>query len=112
MSAKSPLGNAAYLLVPLALSAVFLLDVIGPLEPFVSVLYIPILILAAKMFNKGGVVYLGAVCVILTAVSYVLGNVEGFDEVTIRQFGIVVASVIITTVLLAGARRSSLPKLL
>ena len=111
MSTSSHLGNAGLFLVPLGLSAIFLLDVVGPFEPFISVLYVPVLILAAKLFDKAGVVYVGVVCLVLTSVSYLLANVEGFDSVTMRQYGAIVSTVIIATALLVGLRKSHPRKL-
>lgn len=90
------------LLVPLSLAAVFLLDIIGPFEPVVSVLYIPIIIVAARIFRRPGIVYVGVVCIVLTTVSYVLAHIEGFDSETLRQYGAIVATVVVTTSLMVS----------
>jgi hypothetical protein len=96
--------------VPVALAAIFLLDVVGPFDPVVSVLYLPLIILATKMFSKLGVTYVGIACIVLTCASFLLANVEGFNGVTASQFAFIVLAIAVTTSLAVGlTRRLSQP---
>lgn len=96
--------------VPVALAAVFLLDVVGPFDPVISVLYLPLIILATKMFSKLGVTYVGLACVVLTCASFLLANVEGFNSVTAGQFASIILAIAATTSLaIALTRRHSQP---
>jgi uncharacterized membrane protein len=92
-------------IVPVALAAVFLLDVAGPFDPVVSVLYLPLIVLSTRAFSRLGVTYIGIACTVLTCASFLLANVEGFDSVTVSQFASIVFSIALTTLPAVGLMR-------
>lgn len=83
--------------IPLALSAIFLLDILGPFDPVVSVMYGPIILLSTWVFSKGGIVYVGFVCVVLTSASFILSGVEGFNSMNTLQFMAIIVAIVVTT---------------
>jgi hypothetical protein len=97
MQLKQLRKNLRLALVPVSLSVIFLLDILGPFDPVITVLYIPVIVLSTRIFPKGIVTYLGLVCVVLTGASFVLGHVEGFDKVRLGQFAAILLSITATT---------------
>jgi len=86
-------------MIPPCLSAVFLADVIGPIAPTVSILYLPLIAIATRAFNRKGVSYIGLICVVLTCISFILSKVEGFQPMALLQIMATVVAIIATTVL-------------
>ncbi|KRB51361.1 hypothetical protein ASE04_11320 [Rhizobium sp. Root708] len=97
MQLKQFRKNLRLALVPVSLSAIFLLDILGPFDPVITVLYIPVIVISTRIFPKGIVTYLGLVCVVLTCASFVLGHVEGFDKVRLGQFAAILLAITATT---------------
>lgn len=87
------------LAIPLCLSAVFLLDVIGPFGPTITVLYLPLIAVATRAFTKSGVTYIGLICAVMTCAGFVLGKVDGFDAIPAHYIVATVAAVVATTTL-------------
>lgn len=106
MATGEPIKYLIYAVVPLGLAATFLLDVIGPFDPVISVLYIPLVALAAKVFSKAGTLYASTVCVVLTAASYILAKVEGFDRVSFTQFACISIAIAVTALLVLKLRQA------
>jgi hypothetical protein len=91
-----------FFIVPLSMTAVFLLDILGPFDPFISVLYLPVIVLSTRAFNNFGVFYAGLVAMVMTSVSYIVAQIEGFDGMTLRQFMLIAVCIIATTALTIG----------
>ncbi|MBB4446988.1 glucose-6-phosphate-specific signal transduction histidine kinase [Rhizobium cellulosilyticum] len=94
--------TALFFVVPLSMTAVFLLDILGPFDPFISILYLPVIVLSTRAFSNTGVFYSGLVAMVMTSASFVLSQVEGFDGMTSRQFALIAIAIAATTVLTAG----------
>ncbi|WFU91344.1 hypothetical protein QA644_24555 (plasmid) [Rhizobium sp. CC1099] len=45
--------NLPLALVPICLAIVFLLDILGPFDSVITVLYIPIIVLSTRIFHRG-----------------------------------------------------------
>jgi len=95
------------LITPLCASAIFLLDILGPMSPFSSALYVPLILLSILVFSAAGVAYTGLVCFVLTIAGFVLSRNDGFDRVSFLDLLMILAVVVITTaVSWAIARRN------
>lgn len=94
-----------FFVVPLSMTAVFLLDILGPFDPFISILYLPVIVLSTWAFSSFGVFYSGLVAMVMTVASFVLSQVEGFDGMTARQFALIAIAIIATTILTVGLAR-------
>lgn len=97
--------------IPLCLAAVFILDTVGPLGPVVGVLYLPLIVLSTRAVSNAGVAYIGLTCVTMAFASFVLSGVEGFELLTIYQFGVISSAIILTTLasmlVMAPARKGT-----
>ncbi len=103
------LENAFLFLIPLALLAIFLLDVLGPFGPGTSVLYVPMILLVSKVLPQPAVVYMGVCCAVFTFASFMLSSVEGFDSMNAEQFASILIAIAATTYLSFGLARPRNP---
>lgn len=95
-----------YPLIPLGLAATFLVDVAGPLDPYVSLMYIPIIVLAAKVFARAGVGYIALASIVLTVASFVVAKVNGFDNVTAPQLSIILLAIVTSSSFIMRLKRA------
>lgn len=104
------LENALLLIIPLALLAIFLLDILGPPYSGVSVLYVPMILFSSKVLPSRAVIFVGVVCAVFTFASFILASVEGFDMMSAKQFVAILVAIAGTTYLsFAMARGRDLP---
>src|SRR5262245_39989494 len=71
-AAGSPMSRVRLLFCSAVLaSAVFLVDVLTPLEGAIAVLYVVAILLAAKTTRRSDIIFTAVGCIILTIVAYV-----------------------------------------
>lgn len=85
------------IIIPLGLSAVFLLDTMGPYGPVVGILYLPLILFSTRVLSGFTVAYVGLAAGVLSCASLVLANNEGFDKITYGRWGAVLAAIVVTT---------------
>ena len=110
MKSEHPPSITMLIIIPLGLSAVFLLDILGPYDPVVGVLYLPLILFSTRVLSGFAVAYVGLAAGVLTCASFVLANNEGFDKITYDQWGAILAAIAVTTtfaVVLSRRRQGS-----
>ena len=103
MQHKSPIQDdaASPLLAVAAVAfavAIFIVDTFTPLGIAVAVLYVVVVLMAGSFFQRRGVLLVGATCVVLTALSYVLQHGETYGPALVRCL-VSIAAIGITTFL-------------
>ncbi len=103
MQHKSPIQDdaASPLLAVAAVAfavAIFIVDTFTPLGIAVAVLYVVVVLMAGSFFQRRGVLFVGATCVVLTALSYVLQHGETYGPALVRCL-VSIAAIGITTFL-------------
>jgi hypothetical protein len=91
--------NILLIVTPLAATAVFLLDILGPVSPYSSALYVPFILLSIWVFSAAGVAYTGLVCFVMTIAGFVLSRNEGFERTSPFDLFAILAVIAITTII-------------
>jgi PAS domain S-box-containing protein len=95
-------GETTSLLLPLAAVlfaiAVFIIDTFTPLGIAVAVLYVVVVLMAGRFFQRPGVFFVGFACIALTILSYVVQHGETYGPALIRCL-VSIAAIAITTFL-------------
>lgn len=91
--------------IPLSASAIFLLDILGPLAPCTSGLYVPLIMVSIVAFSPVGVAYTGLVCFVITSVGFMLSRDDGFDLTTEHNLSATLVVAVTTAIAVACARR-------
>jgi PAS domain S-box-containing protein len=95
-------GETASLLLPLAAVlfaiAVFIIDTFTPLGIAVAVLYVVVVLMAGRFFQRPGVFFVGFACIALTILSYLVQHGETYGPALIRCL-VSIAAIAITTFL-------------
>ncbi len=96
----APLDEPTSPLLPLAAIgfaiAIFLVDTYTPLGIAVAVLYVIVVLMAGRFFQREGVILVGLACIALTALSYVIQHGETYGAPFIRCLVSLVAIAITT----------------
>src|SRR5271166_723770 len=104
-------GHAASVVLPVATAAVaiaiFIADTVTSLEVAAAVLYVVVVLMAARFLRVRGVLLVAAGCVVLTAVSYVLTPPAGQPSYGILNTLIAIGAIILTTLLAAQAQNAA-----
>jgi PAS domain S-box-containing protein len=87
--------------------AIFLIDTLTPLESAVAVLYVVVILMAARVFQDRGVVLTAIGCIVLTAVAYVVSHGLAHAGSPLLRAIVSVAAIAITTVLALRNRRAT-----
>ena len=95
-------GETTSPLLPLAAVlfaiAVFIIDTFTPLGIAVAVLYVVVVLMAGRFFQRPGVLFVGFACIALTILSYVVQHGETYGPALIRCL-VSIAAITITTFL-------------
>lgn len=91
--------------IPIAATAVFLVDMLGPYSPETAALFVPLILLSIWAFSATGVAYTGVVAFVMTIASYILSRNEGFDRTNAQELLVILAVLAITTALSVGISR-------
>jgi two-component system sensor kinase FixL len=78
--------------------AIFVVDTFTPLGIAVAVLYMVVVLMAGRFFQRPGILIVGFACLVLTTLSYLLQHGEGYGPEFVR-FLVSLAAISITTFL-------------
>lgn len=77
---------------------IFLVDTFTPLEGAVAVLYVVVVLIAANILGRRGILLVSAACVVLAIASYVFAHALETSSASFRLF-VSIAAIVITTLL-------------
>ena len=80
-------------------AAIFIADTITSLQIAVAVLYVIVVLMAAEMFSKRGVIAVGALCIVLTLTAFFMSHGATLHSSAFARCLISLAAIAITTVL-------------
>ncbi|QWW72452.1 hypothetical protein [Rhizobium sp. WYJ-E13] len=92
-------GSLVYGFVAAALIALFLLEVLGPFDVMLSVLYIPVIVYTARTSTSSAVICVGLICAVLSLVSFLITDISTFEPVQYAEFTAVMVTIAATTLL-------------
>jgi signal transduction histidine kinase len=96
MERKSPSPALLFFAAILIMTAIFIIDLLT--RPAFAVLYLAVVLLAIRFYDRRGVLFVSLVCIALTGLSYLLSPDIDAENV-IFNFAISIAAIVVTTYL-------------
>ena len=104
-------GKAASIVLPVATAAaaiaIFVVDTVTGVDVAVAGLYVVVVLMAARFLRARGVMLVAAVCVGLTALSYILSRSPSGNPAEIANPLICVVMILLTALLVVQAQRAT-----